>query len=253
MSGGHGVSSGHGVSAGPGVSSEHGVSAGPGVSSEHGVSGGPGASGVSTRDWPTGLRLDAAVPHPPFGWSVGVPGGWALLDTAPATADDSAARLVDGRFPGLAPAERRGVLGVLAELATDCRQAGAALSVLRLGRLRTGVLGAAGLHLGWHRGPVELGTLRAALPRTGLVEDVGTPVGTALLHADVVRTPRPGTADLLGVRTVQLFLPVPRTSWTAVLSAGTAHPELYGVLPAVVRAVARSLRPWPEPAPGVDR
>jgi hypothetical protein len=205
------------------------------------------------------LRLDPGVPHPPFAWSVGLPSDWALLDTDPASWQRSATRLLDERFAGrgLRAAERRAVLGVLEQLVADCQRAGAALSLLRLGRLSTGAVGSAGLHLGWYDSapePATLAPVRDGLPRTGVTEQVSTPAGTALLHVDVAVAVPPGTASRVRSEVRQLFLPLPGTSWTAVLSAATGHPELHRVVAEVILAVGRSIRPYADggaaPEPG---
>jgi hypothetical protein len=194
------------------------------------------------------LTLDPTVPHPPFAWSIGLPADWALLDTNPASWQRSAIRLLDDRFAGrtLKAAERRAVHGFLEQLVADCQRAGAAFSVLQLGRLSTGAVGSAGLHLGWYDSapvPAGLAAVRDGLPRTGVVEEVTTSAGTALLHVDVAVSVPPGTTTRVRSAVRQFFLPLPGTTWTAVLSAATGHPELHRVLAEVVLAVGRSIHP----------
>ena len=195
------------------------------------------------------LTIDPNAPHPPFPWTVDLPAGWARLDTAPATWARSAVRLVDGRLGGqdLRPAERRAALGVVEQLVSDCQRAGAALSLLLLGRLPDGTAGSAGLHLGWYDsapGPAGLALVQDALPRTGTVEEFPTASGPALLHTDSVLTVPPGTARRVRSRVLQLFLPLPDTSWTAVLSGSTASSELRRPLGEAVRMVGGGLRHW---------
>jgi hypothetical protein len=199
---------------------------------------------------PAPAALDPHAPHPPFPWTLDLPPGWARLDTAPATWARSAVRLVDGRLGGreLRPAERRAVLGVVEHLVGECQQAGAVLSLLLLGRLPDGTAGSAGLHLGWYDsapGPAGLALVQDVLPRTGTVEEVATASGPALLHTDSVLTVPPGTARRVRSRVLQLFLPLPDTTWTAVLSGSTAHPDLQRPLDEAVRAVGASLRTDP--------
>jgi hypothetical protein len=194
-----------------------------------------------------GLELDPAVPQPPFGWSVSLPADWVRLDTAPATWRRSATRLVDDRYAGrtLRAAERRAVFGVVEQLVADCQRAGAALSLLQLGRMSTGAVGSAGLQLGWYGSapePASLATVRDSLPRTGVVTDVDTPAGRALLHVDVAMTVPLGGTTRVRSEVRQLFLPLPATCWTAVVSAATGHPELRRMLADVVLAVGRSIR-----------
>ena len=109
--------------------------------------------------------VDPAVPQPPCGWTVSVPADWTRLDTAPATWARSAGRLVTERFAGRSAAERRAAYGVVEQLVADCQRARAALSLLRLGRMSTGAVGSAGLHLGWYdSAPEPAGLAPSATP-----------------------------------------------------------------------------------------
>jgi hypothetical protein len=75
------------------------------------------------------------------------------------------------------------------------------------------------------------------------VEEVETPIGPGLLHRDVASTVPPGGLTRVRSTVLQLFLPVPGTTWTAVLSAATPHPEMEQVLTDVIVAVGRSIAP----------
>jgi hypothetical protein len=202
----------------------------------------------------SGLKLNPNVAHPPFPWVVGIPSDWMLLDTNPASWQRSAERMVDDRFAGrrIRAAERREVLDFVEQLVADYQRSGAALSMLQLGRMSTGTVGSAGLHLGWFDSTPDLAGLvlvREALPTTGTVDEVDTPCGPALLHRDTTTTVPPGGLVRVRSTVLQLFLPIESTTWTAVLSAATAHPELDRVLDEVIVAVARSIMPTePEPA-----
>ncbi|MGC4807026.1 hypothetical protein [Micromonospora sp. DT233] len=194
------------------------------------------------------LKLNPHAPHPGFAWLIGIPSDWALLDTNPESWQRSAARLVDDRFLGrrLRAAERRAVLDFVEQLVADCQRAGAALSLVQLGRLSTGAVGSAGLHLGWFDSapqPAGLALVRQTLPRTGTVEEVEAPAGPGLLHRDVASTVPPGGLARVRSTVLQLFLPLPGTTWTAVLSAATPHPEMDQVLTDVIVAVGRSITP----------
>ncbi|WP_431913192.1 hypothetical protein [Micromonospora carbonacea] len=194
------------------------------------------------------LKLNPHAPHPGFAWFVGIPSDWALLDTNPESWQRSAVRLVDDRFLGqrLRAAERRAVLDFVEQLVADCQRAGTALSLVQLGRMSTGAVGSAGLHLGWFDSgpqPAGLALVRQTLPRTGTVEEVETPIGPGLLHRDVASTVPPGGLTRVRSTVLQLFLPVPGTTWTAVLSAATPHPEMEQVLTDVIVAVGRSIAP----------
>jgi len=192
------------------------------------------------------LRLNPNAAHPPFAWFIGVPTDWSLLDTNPQSWRLSAERTVDDRFHGrqLRAAERRAVLGFIEQLVADCQRAGAALSLLQLGRLSSGSVGSAGLHLGWFDSGPDLAGLtlvRDALPRTGTVTEIDAPVGVGLLHRDTALTVPPGGTGRVRSAVFQLYLPVAGTTWTAVLSAATPHTELEPVLEELIAAVAGSI------------
>ncbi len=194
------------------------------------------------------MALNPAVPHPPFAWFIGVPADWAVLDTNPQSWQHNAERLVDDRFSGrrLRAAERRAALDFLEQLVAECQRAGAALSMVQLGRLSTGAAGSAGMHLGWFDSAPNkagLALVREALPATGTVEEVDTPSGPGLLHRDTASTVPPGATSRVRSTVLQLFLPIAGTTWTAVLSAATPHPEMEPVLENLIVAVARSILP----------
>ncbi|WP_416904811.1 hypothetical protein [Micromonospora echinospora] len=208
------------------------------------------------------LKINSHAPHPPFPWTVAIPSDWVLLDTNPESWQRNAERIVDDRFHGrrLRAAERRAVLDFLEQLVADCQRAGAALSMVQLGRMSTGAVGSAGLHLGWFDSapqPAGLALVRQSLARTGTVEEVETPRGPGLLHRDVAFTVPPGALTRVRSTVLQLYLPLRGTTWTAVLSAATPHPELERVLADVIVAVARAVSPADptdaaEPTDGAD-
>jgi hypothetical protein len=186
------------------------------------------------------LKLNPGAPHPEFAWFIAIPSDWAMLDTHPESWQRSAARLVDDRFFGqrLRAAERRAVLDFVEQLVADCQRAGATLSLIQLGRMSTGTVGSAGLHLGWFDSAPQPAGL--ALVRQ---EEVEAGVGPGLLHRDIASTVPPGGLTRVRSTVLQLFLPLPGTTWTAVLSAATPHPEMEQVLADVIVAVAGSIRP----------
>jgi len=206
------------------------------------------------------LKLNPNVPHPPFPWRIGIPSDWALLDTHPQTWERSARRLVDDRFHGrkLSAAERRAVLGFLEQLVADCQRSGAALSMIQLGRLSSGAVGSAGLHVAWYNSAPDLAGLapvRQILPRSGTVTEIETPNGTGLLHADAISTVPPGARERVRSMVFQLFLPLAGTTWTMVFSSATPHPEMEPVLNQLMIAMAQSVeldpsaRVAPSPSP----
>jgi hypothetical protein len=194
------------------------------------------------------LQLNPGVAHPPFSWSVGLPSDWALLDTHPQTWRRSAERLLDDRFGGarLARPERRGVLDFLEQLVADCQRAGTALSVVQLGKLTSGGVGSAGLHLAWHDcapRSADLAQARRALPDRGTATEFQAATGPAVLHVDRMSMMPPGTATRVALASYQVFVPLFPTSWMAVLSTASAHPELSASLRALVVDVATTLQP----------
>ncbi len=202
------------------------------------------------------LKLNANVAHPPFPWIIGIPSDWILLDTHPQSWQRSAERMVDDRFQGrrIRAGERREVLDFVEQLVADCQRSGAALSLLQLGRMSTGSVGSAGLHLGWFDSapdPAGLALVREVLPRTGTVTEVDTPSGPALLHRDTASSTPPGSLTRVRSTVLQLFVPLTDTTWTAVLSAATPHAELERVLEEAIVAVAQSIARV-EVAPDLD-
>lgn len=192
------------------------------------------------------LSLNPDVTHPPFPWLIGIPSRWALLDTNPASWQRSAARLVDERFAGrsLKAAERRGVLGFVEQLVADCQRANATLSMIQLGRMSTGAIGSAGLHLAWFDSrtePASLALVRQSLPRSGLVEEVSAAAGPGLLHTDHASIVPPGATTRVRSQVLQFFLPLPGSTWTAVLSAATPHPEMEAMLRELIIEVGGSI------------
>lgn len=192
------------------------------------------------------LSLNPNVTHPSFPWLIGIPSSWALLDTNPASWQRSAARLVDERFAGrsLKAAERRGVLGFVEQLVADCQRANATLSMIQLGRMSTGTIGSAGLHLAWFDSrtePASLALVRQSLPRSGVVEEVDTAAGTGLLHTDQASIVPPGAITRVRSQVLQFFLPLPASTWTAVLSAATPHPEMEAMLRELIIEVGGSI------------
>jgi hypothetical protein len=51
----------------------------------------------------------------------------------------------------------------------------------------------------------------------------------------------PGTAEIVALTSIQIFLPITGTTWTVVLSTASAFPELTGGLEELLRAVAQGI------------
>ena len=202
------------------------------------------------------LQLNANSTHPPFEWSVGIPSDWALVDTAPETWQVSAERLVDHKFGGrkLPAAARRTVHGWIEHVVSESQRANTILCVMQFGKLSTGELGSAGVHLLWHHTgdkPASLDLVHEMLPENADTALVETETGPAILAQDRSSLVPPGFRSRVSVQNYQIFLPVPGTSWMLLLSAATAQEEMERVTYEVITAMARSvLTATPDPDAG---
>jgi hypothetical protein len=193
-----------------------------------------------------GLRLNPDAPHPPFRWQIALPDTWAVLDTHPSTWQRNLDRLVDDRFAGqrLKAAERREVLAALEELVVSAQRGGVLLSLVHLGRLASGGVASAGLHLAWYDSSPELATLatvRKAASRQGTIDEVETEAGTLVLQRDHIMMAPTGLTTRQGLTSLQAFLPLAGRPWTAVVATASAHPELTDALRELVVTVAGSI------------
>ena len=192
-----------------------------------------------------GIELDPDVPFPPFPIWLRIPATWSRLDSHPATWRASAERLMDERFQArrLAARERRDVLAVLEGVVADCQRAGAALSLLALGRRQGGGAASFGMHLAFADDgrAASLGRVLDCLPRTGVTSEISTRSGPAVAHRDRITMVVPGSAEIVALSSLQIFVPLAETSWTVVLSTASAFPELTEPLAVLLRAVAESV------------
>lgn len=192
------------------------------------------------------IELNPDVPFPPFPLWLRLPAAWSQLDSNPATWRRSADDLIDTTFRGsrLPARERRDIVALLEGLVADCQRAGAALSLITVGRRAAGGAASFGLHLAFASDgrPASLGRVHDILPRTGVAGEISTESGPGVLHRDRMTMVVPGTAEIAVLTTIQAFVPIPDTSWTVVLSSASAHPELTDALESMVRAAAESVR-----------
>jgi len=132
---------------------------------------------------------------------------------------------------------------MLEGLVADCQRAGAALSLLTVGRRESGGAASFGLHLAFASDgrPASLGRVHDVLPRTGTNSRFATACGTAVLHRDLVIMAVPGTAEVVSLSSMQVFLPIPSSTWTVVLSTASAFAELTGQLEEMLMSVAESI------------
>ncbi|SDO77590.1 hypothetical protein SAMN04515671_1964 [Nakamurella panacisegetis] len=191
-------------------------------------------------------ELNPDVPFPPFPLWISVPSSWSPLDSNPGTWRRSADDLIDTTFRGarLPARERREIVGLLEGLVADCQRAGAALSLVTVGRRAAGGAASFGLHVAFAGDgrPASLGRIHDILPRTGVTSEINTATGPGVLHRDRMTMMVPGTAQVAALTSIQIFVPIPDTSWTVVLSTASAYPELTDPLEALVRSVAESIR-----------
>ena len=192
------------------------------------------------------LTLNHDSSHPPFEWSVGIPSDWAMVDTAPATWRVSAERLIDFKFGGrkLPAAERRTVFGWIEHIVAESQRAGTILCVMQFGKLSTGELGSAGVHLFWHDTgdkPAGLDQVRDMLPENADTTLLETRTGAAILAQDRSSLIPPGFRTRVSMQNYQIFLPVPGTTWMLLLSSATAQPEMERVTYEVISAMAHSV------------
>jgi hypothetical protein len=195
-----------------------------------------------------GLHLNPDAAHPPFAWQIALPTDWAFLDTHPASWQRSRERLVDDRFAGqrVKSADRRQVLGFLDELVASCQRAGTLISLVHLGRLPGGEAVSAGLQLAWYDStpqPASLAWVRQAAGRQGVIEEIDTPAGTALVQHDHLSLAPPGSTTRVGLRSLQVFRPLPGRTWTAVVATAGAHPDMMPLLRDLIVTVAGSIQP----------
>ena len=192
------------------------------------------------------IELDPDVPFPPFPVWLRLPSAWSRLDSNPATWRRSADELIDTTFRGsrLPAKERRDIIALLEGLVADCQRAGAALSLITVGRRAAGGAASFGLHLAFAGDgrPASLGRVHDVLPRTGVASEIDTDAGPAVLHRDRMTMVVPGTAEIAVLTTIQAFVPISGTTWTVVLSSASAHPELTDALESMVRSAAQSVR-----------
>jgi hypothetical protein len=201
------------------------------------------------------VELNPDAPQPPFPLFLELPGSWTLLDTNPATWERSAQDMLDTTFQRskLSAKERREVMGFFDQLVSDCQQAGAALSLIQVGRLSTGGAASLGIHLafGDEGRPATLGSVQDSLPRNGTTTEIVSGVGPALLHSERMTMVPPGATELVALTSIQIFVPIPGSTWTAVFATASAHPELTEPIERLLRKIVAGFRREQDPVPAV--
>lgn len=202
------------------------------------------------------VALNPDAPQPPFPLYLDLPRTWTLLDTNPSTWERSAQGMLDTTFrrSKLSARERREVMGFFDQLVADCQQAGAALSLIQVGRLSAGGAASLGIHLafGEDAQPAGLAAVQDSLPRNGTTTEVDSGVGPALMHSERMTMVPPGATELVALTSIQIYVPIPDTTWTAVFATASAYPELTEPVERLLRAIVASFRRDIEPAPAAD-
>ena len=197
------------------------------------------------------LELNPDATYPPFPVYLAVPTTWTLLDTNPATWQRSAELMVDETFHGsrVTGKERRQIIGFFGQLVEQCQQAGSALSILQVGRLREGVAASLGVHIAFVDEQTEstVGRIRDSLPRTGTVVELDSGVGPALQRSERTTFMPPGSGELVSMTSIQIFAPIQGTSWTVVLATASEYPELTEPVTTLLQNIAVSLRLTEDP------
>jgi hypothetical protein len=198
------------------------------------------------------------VGQPPFAFRIEGPDDWMLLETAPSTWKRSVERLLADRAVelGRLPAgQRRQLMTLLEDMVAAAQQTGVVLSLVKLARDASDRLFCGSLALSWYDAapvPADLAFARLAAGDAGRVEELDTPAGPALLRRETLPRPIPAT-ELFGdtmTHSAQAFLPVPGTSWTALVTGTVGRADHAGLLDRLVGRMAGSLRVQRQP-PGL--
>jgi hypothetical protein len=185
---------------------------------------------------------------PPFGFQVEGPDDWAVLETAPDAWRRSLDRLLSAS-PGwdrLPAARRRAGRGLFEDVVALAQRYGVLLTLVKFGADRSGKLFAGSLSVGWYDStPVraDIALARLVAGWADYVEEFETPAGPAVLRCEVVEEDFPAVlAEDRRAATAQVFLPVRRTAWTAVLSAVAVGADRGELVAALARRMASTLR-----------
>jgi hypothetical protein len=190
------------------------------------------------------------VGQPPFAFRIQGPDDWMLLETAPNTWKRSLERLLAdravelGRLPGR---QRRQLMTLLEDIVAAAQQTGVVLSLVKLARDASDRLFCGSLALSWYdAAPVraDLAFARLAAGDAGRVRELDTPAGPALLRREALSQSIPAT-ELFGdgmIHSAQAFLPVPGTSWTALVTGTVGRADHADLLDLLVRRMVGSLR-----------
>jgi hypothetical protein len=190
------------------------------------------------------------VGRPPFAFRVRGPDDWMLLDTAPNAWKRSVERILAdravelGRLPGR---QRRQLATLLEDTVAAAQQTGVVLCLVKLARDAGDRLFCGSLALSWYDSTplrADLGFARLAAGDAGRVEELDTPAGPALLRREALGQPVPALEPFGdgAAHSVQAFLPIAGTGWTALVTGTVGRADHADLLDLLVRRMAGSLR-----------
>jgi hypothetical protein len=184
---------------------------------------------------------------PLFDFTVEGPGDWTVLETAPGRWRRSVAALLEGPAATLPGWVRAGTAAFLEDAVAVAQRAGVLLCLVKAARDEDGRPFLGSLALSWYDSTPLPASPELAAAAAGPGTTLITPLGPAL----VTRAPVPAPAGWTGLVpsgrgvSVQAFLPVPRTCWTALVAGTVADPAHEPLLTSLVRRMTGSIRPRP--------
>jgi hypothetical protein len=196
-------------------------------------------------------QLQVRVGRPPFAYRVSGPDDWLLLETEPNAWQPSVERILAGSRPALArlsASERRQLRDLLETVVVAAQQTGVVLSLVKLARAGAdGELFCGSLALSWYDSAPVMADMEFCRMVAGDAEELeefdGT-AGPALLRCEAVRHQEPWDTIFPGERAyvAQGFVPVEKTSWTALVTGTVSSPSHGELLRKLVRRMAGSVR-----------
>jgi hypothetical protein len=188
--------------------------------------------------------------RPPFAFRVEVPDDWTVFDTAPESWRRSAQALIGAKRGSerLSPAQRRGALEILADVAAVAQQVGTCVSVVKLAKDPEQRLFWGSLALTWYDSkPIQpdLEFLKVVAGKRDRQRVFETDLVTGLLVRSETLwvNPLPGIMTEGHTYDTQVYLPMPRTTWTALVSGSTVAAAHADLMEKLVCRMALSLDP----------
>jgi hypothetical protein len=199
--------------------------------------------------------IDPTAPRPPFRFEVDIPEPWIVPDLDPRRSAGWIRQFVErsGTDGAWSSPDRRAAAQLIRSVVATLRAQGVLLAAILAGRVGPEVVGAS-VTLGWRRLPdqVDLDALGSLLARMEpgecelvdrrLVDLLVLSSGRAIRLRSLERARVPGSTGEREVAVHQLFVPIDPTSWTAIVTATTASPELRERVRLIAIHVADSIR-----------